>query len=355
MIGLIFPANKLNRILSEKESYENSQFYYDLAREYKIDLFFYSLNKIDFDSNLVEGYHYYYKVQSLEKKIIELPKINIVRTILKRKKTYRRLKRLERQKSIKFVNLIPERNKYKIYQFFVNDDALKQFIPDTTLLTYKKMNKFLGLYNKVIIKPINGYLGERVYFIEKEMDDYFVKYTRSKKQFTKKITDNELFNFYKDHFQHNSLFLIQPWIHFKKYKEKIFDVRISIQKNIIAKWEITGIVTRIACESSIVTNVAQGGKAIPFAEVKTVLETDTQDRINQLSYMVANTLEKLYPSTIDLGLDIGIDEENNLWFIEANFCDQRYAYKLANNYDMWFASYKVPFEYAFSKYLELVV
>lgn len=352
MIGLIFPIKKLKRILTRKESLENVQFYYDLASEYKVDLLFYSLKNIDFDNNLVDGYHFSFKAQSLENELIKLPKINIVRTILRRKQTYYKLKQLEQKNSIQFINLIPERNKYKIYQFFIKNDELKQYTPDTALLTYKTMNDFLSLYNKIIIKPINGYLGERVYFIEKQTENYFIKYTRNKKQFTDKISNKELSDFFQDHFQHNSLYLIQPWIHFKKYKDKIFDVRISIQKNVIAKWEITGIVTRIANGSSIVTNVAQGGKAIPFADVACILEADSQEKINQLSLKVAETLEKLYPSTMDLGLDIGIDEENNLWFIEANFCDQRYAYKLANNHNMWLTTYRVPFEYAVSKYLD---
>lgn len=355
MIGLIFPINKLNRILDGKESLENVQFYYDLAAEYKIDLLFYSIKNINFDNSMVDGYHFTYKTQCLKNKLIELPKINIVRTISRQRKTYHRLKQLEQKNAIHFINLIPERNKLKIYRFFTQDKELKQFIPDTALLTYEGMVNFLNLYNKIIIKPINGYLGERVYFIKKETENFLIKYTKNKKQFTNTIESKELPIFFQNHFLRNSLYLIQPWLQFKKYNEKIFDVRISVQKNIIAKWEITGIVTRIASESSIVTNVAQGGKAIPFAEVNTILEADTQDRFNQLSLKIAHTLEKLYPSVIDLGLDIGIDEENNLWFIEANFCDQRYAYKLANNYDMWLATYRVPFEYSLSKYFDLEV
>jgi hypothetical protein len=59
--------------------------------------------------------------------------------------------------------------------------------------------------------------------------------------------------------------------------------------------------------------VAQGGRAVLFKDI--------------------------HPSTADIGLDIAIDKNHKLWFIEANYCDERYFYRESSDFDMWQASY----------------
>lgn len=353
MIGYIFPPNKLKRIAAGFEKTENIAYYYELAEKNKVDLLFYSLRQIDISQGNVKGLLYFHQEKKLEEHTVSIPKVNLVRTILRNKSFYEQLKELEKKEQRIFINLIPERNKYVINQFLSSKQDIRSFIPSSELLSFDNLKRFLKEKNKIIIKPINGALGNRIMAIEKNQGKFIVRYMVKKKLIRKEIPQKELDKFFQDRFKNPNTYLLQPWIDFKTFENAKFDIRTSVQKDKKGKWQVTGIVTRVAKKDGIVTNVAQGGRAVSFAELKNTLAVDPLKQINQLSLKIALALEELYPATADLGLDIGIDEKNHLWFIEANYADQRYAYRESNDLDMWYNTYKTPFEYAlFTKRLD---
>jgi len=348
MIGYIFPPNKLKRIAAGIEKTENITYYYDLAEKNKVDLLFYSLRQIDISQGIVKGFLYSYQEKKLKEQIVSIPKVNLLRTILKNKTLYEQLKELEKKEQRIFINLIPERNKFVINQFLINKKDVSSFIPPHELLSFDNLKKFLKEKNKIIIKPVNGALGNGITVIEKDKEKYLVQSMVKKKLIRKELLQKELETFFQDRFKNPNTYLLQPWINFKTFENAKFDIRTSVQKDKDHKWKVTGVVTRVAQEDGILTNIAQGGRAVSFFEVKKMLEPDSLSQINQLSLKIAQYLEELYPATADLGLDIGIDDQNRLWFIEANYADQRYAYREANQLDMWFETYKTPFEYAYA-------
>lgn len=346
MIGFVFPPKKLSRIAAGEEKTEKVQYYYDLAELHRVDLFFYSHNQIKIEEAQVKGHLYSYKKKQLEEKTLPIPKINLIRVIL-RKSHYQKLKEIEDKHKVTFINLIPERNKLAINHYLLGKAEVGPFIPKSDLLSYDTLVHYIRDYNKVIVKPINGSLGRGIVVVEKEKKKYIIQWMYKKKKRRKSVHQNHLERFFTNYFKKPSAFLIQPWIRFKTYKNEKYDIRISVQKDKNGIWQVTGIVIRVANKGGIVTNVAQGGRAISFEEISPTISPALHEQIHQLSLNIGHGLEGLYPATADLGLDIGIDEDNHLWFIEANYCDQRYAYREANQPEMWYASYQAPFEYAY--------
>lgn len=352
MIGIIFQPNKLYRIVKKTESLENVQFYYDLAQINKVNLLFYSTQGFSWRKR-VSGYLYDFQTKQLVYKKADIPKVNILRTNVKSKRAYYQLKKIEQDQNIRFINIHSGRNKFGLHQFLKENERINDHLPHTERLTYDHLLRFLRDYHKVIIKPINGALGQKISTIEKKQDGYVIHYSTYKKHHEKHVKPKQLHYYYKRLFVKPSRFIIQKWIPFKTYQGRKFDIRTSVQKGKDDQWRVTGIVTRVAAEGGIVTNVAKGGRVVPFNEVNCTLDPETEGNMYKLSLEIAKELEKRYPSLIDLGLDIGLDEQGKLWFIEANYCDQRYAYREAKDFEMWEASYRTPFEYAYAVYQKI--
>jgi glutathione synthase/RimK-type ligase-like ATP-grasp enzyme len=352
MIGVIFHTRKLHRIVSGIEQRENVDYYFQIAKEHEVDLFFYSPETLLPYSLEVEGYLYSYKEEELKKRKTSIPKVNLIRTIISKESELMKVKQIEEGQNVEFINRVPRRNKYNINYYLNNIPELKGFIPHTEKLSFKTLVRNLDLSQKVIIKPFNGAHGERIVYIEKGEKLVKLRTFLHGKKIEKVFPIRKLFNQYKK-LKKPYLYLIQTYLSSYEYMGEKIDIRTSVQKDYQGVWKITGIVCRAAGKNKIVTNLAQGGRAIPFREVCTQLPLDLTQKINMLSLEVANKIENICPSLADIGLDIMIDQDYKLWFIEANFCDERYSYRESKDYDMWEATHRTPLEFALKKYLAI--
>jgi glutathione synthase/RimK-type ligase-like ATP-grasp enzyme len=353
MIGIIFSPTKLKRIIEGREPYENASFYTDLAKENEIDLFFYTIRSIHPSNIKVKGYLYLHQDNKYIAYLSSIPKANLVRTIV-RKKGYDKLKRIEAQNQVVFVNLVQGRDKYKIYKYLECIKSVGSHIPNTEKLSYKNLLHFCKTYDQTVIKPISGALGKKIYVIEDKGKYFIIRYTSKGKEKRKTVYKNKGNIFFKKYFTHPTTYIIQEYIPFQTFQGEKFDIRTSVQKDKDNHWKVTGIVTRVAGKNGVVTNVAQGGRVVPFKEVNYTLAPEVRSKVFDLSLTLAKEIETLNPSSSDLGLDIAIDRQGHLWFIEANYCDQRYAYREAKDLDMWEASYRTPFEYAYAEYSKIM-
>lgn len=350
MIGIIFQKDKLKRLVNNREVHENISFYYQLAEQYAVNLLFYSLWGIRPRKKKVVGYLYSYQDKTLTRKMVDMPKINMLRTIIVRKKTYRLLKKLEEKHHLLFINMIPERNKWKIYKLLSTSKELQAHIPTTYPLNKKNFKKLIQKYQHVVIKPINGARGEKIYKVSRDEQGYTICYTTHKKQRQLEVTPRGINLFLKRRLDEPRSYLVQKWINFQELEGNKFDIRVSVQKDKRGEWIISGMVVRQAAKDGIVTNIAQGGKAVSFQQIKSLISQPQLQALKELSIKIAKEIEKYYPSTADLGLDMAFDQQGKLWFIEANHCDEKYAYYEARDLDLWQASYSVPFEYAYAEF-----
>lgn len=353
MIGIIFSPMKLKRIITGREPYENATFYTDLAQENEIDLFFYTIRSIHPSNKKVKGYLYLYQENKYTPYLGSIPKANLVRTIV-REKGYDKLKKVEAQNQVVFVNLVQGRDKYKIYKYLECMKSVSSHIPNTEKLSYQNLLYFFKTYDQIVIKPIGGALGKKIYVIEDKDRFFSIRYTFKGKEKKKTVHKTKGKIFFKKYFIHPATYIIQEYIPFQTFQGEKFDIRTSVQKDKDNEWKVTGIVTRVAGKNGVVTNVAQGGRVVSFKEVNYTLAPKVRSQVYDLSLQLAKEIETLNPSSSDLGLDIAIDRQGHLWFIEANYCDQRYAYREAEDLDMWEASYRTPFEYAYAEYSKIM-
>ncbi|MCL6605865.1 MAG: YheC/YheD family protein [Paenibacillus sp.] len=230
--------------------------------------------------------------------------------------------------------------------------SLSVYIPDTRKYDLNTLQEMLMLYDMVYIKPDRGTYGSGVMRVEQrtvtlhptEHQDhleeqepkanetkimYILRYKKSALAFSSpEELDKALIKVIQ-----NRPYLIQKGIDLLKHKERPFDLRVLVQKNLEGSWETTGMLSRVAAPHKIITNYHSGGSILA---VRAVLEghmnayeaASTMYELKTLGIVMARQLERVYPRIKEIGLDVAIDSEHDLWVLEINTLPSIVVFKL---------------------------
>ena len=339
MIGIIISKfNNEVKGFNEEDSIFNK--YKPLAQKYQIDFCMFSFKRIQQSLKVVEALVYSYKEDSLTLKTVPVPRINIVRntSYIKNQELISKFEILRNQ-DIHFINfpLYVQTNKLLNYNYLETVDKLKSYVPPTKRLSYQHLDSFIHQYGKVIIKPIYGCKGRGITIIEKQHENYKIFHTSSKKN-AYSIPQSNIKQFFNKAFPNPAAFLVQRWIPFKEYSNRPFDIRAVVQKNGKNKWQITSWIGRVAKERGKITNLSQGGEMVSLVKLELKKE---YVHIRKFCLKAAKTFALLYPWAAEMGIDLAIDKNGKLWYIETNYCPEK---------TRWSTIYKIPFEYAYYLY-----
>ena len=138
-----------------------------------------------------------------------------------------------------------------------------QLMPPTIFT--KNLNEIINFYQKhkkIVLKPINGYAGKNIYFINK------------------KINHRELMNYLRK----TGFVMVQKFLPLVKYGDK---------RVFIINGKVVGAIKRVPSKNSILSNISQGGKAF---------KTNLNKFEKKVSDHVAKVLKKnnIYFAGIDL-------------------------------------------------------
>lgn len=347
MIGVTLSSSTFKhevKNFNDAESILNQ--YKPLAKIYQADLCMFSFRHIQ-PNLMVEALVYSCRGDITKRMMAPVPRINIVRntSYVVNQGLISKFERLCRQ-GIHFINfpIFRQANKLRNYEYLSSLDPLKRHVPTTKPLTLEHLNSFIRQYGKVIIKPVYGSKGRGITIIEKDAVGYQVSQTSSKRSAgsprgsnQKRLTVpfSQLKMFYNDSYDRPASFLVQQWIEFKELNGLPFDIRAVVQKNGKNRWQLTSRVGRVANERGKITNLNQGGEMVSLSDLH--LNKYYRD-IRQFCLKIAKTFEKLYPWTAEMGIDLAIDQQGKLWYIETNFCPEK---------TRWPTICKIPFEYAY--------
>ena len=138
-----------------------------------------------------------------------------------------------------------------------------QLMPPTIFTkNLKEIINFYQKHKKILLKPVNGYAGKNIYFINK------------------KINQGELMNYLRK----TGFVMVQKFLPLVKYG----DIRIFIING-----KVVGAIRRVPSKNSILSNISQGGKAF---------KTNLNKFEKKVSNHVAKILKKnnIYFAGIDL-------------------------------------------------------
>ncbi|MNJ57165.1 Endospore coat-associated protein YheD [compost metagenome] len=117
---------------------------------------------------------------------------------------------------------------------------------------------------------------------------------------------------------------MQEGIQLVSYKDRIFDLRVLVQKTGKGVWMVTGVGARLAGLKRITTHVPQGGSIespekllnpVFGSEMTTII----MNRLKSNAVLIAKQIEKGSGHLLgEMSMDLGIDTNGDMWFFEAN-------------------------------------
>ncbi|SMF84270.1 YheC/D like ATP-grasp [Paenibacillus uliginis N3/975] len=219
-------------------------------------------------------------------------------------------------------------SKWSKTKILLKHPRLRQFVPDTRIYSYENLYVMLTKHKMVYIKPVKGSCGNGVIKVVKHNEHKYAYHLG---------TNPRSFKTYKD--LYSSLgksklkreYIVQQGVDLLTYQNRIFDIRIMIQKNDEKKWESTGYIGRLAHPQKIVTNFHNSGKPLPLEillspYLQGVKKKEYIDTLKDLGDQIAEEFHKRFPGFKEVGLDLGIDSSLKPWIIEVNTRPDAYIF-----------------------------
>jgi glutathione synthase/RimK-type ligase-like ATP-grasp enzyme len=244
------------------------------------------------------------------------------------------------QKSGQYVG-----SKWNKTKVLLQNRYLSKFIPKTRKLNQSVLNSMLNEFRMIYLKPINGTYGKGVIRVAKQQTSkkitFHYQQGLEKRSF---LTLPALYqSIMKNKMKRN--YIAQQGIHLLKYNNRLFDLRIMVQRNLKGIWESTGIIGRVAHPKKIVTNYHSGGTPISFKRIfkpyLTVEQIDEYDHIlKKFGQDIAVAMSKKYPLLNTLGIDVGVDKKLYPWIIEVNTNPDLYIFKKLKDKEIFQKMYR---------------
>jgi 5S rRNA maturation endonuclease (ribonuclease M5) len=336
--GLIYSGIKTNR-----SYFENIRFYEEACKQFGLSLCFFRLKDIMLETDqinaLVKGNKGKYELKN-----ITIPKIIHNRGLYFRNES--RIKIINLQKT--GVIIFNDWNRYgkrDVHTILMKNEELHPHLPETKQASSENFIEMMERHEELIIKPNSGSLGGGVVMVEKKDSERWEVCTNQKREafanewpeiIRKKVT--------------NKNYIIQERISLAEYQGSPFDLRVSVQKNGLGEWQVTGVVGKVAKKGNYVTNVAKGGTCRTLPELLNDFSdldyNEVYHSIEDFSIKAVMELNKYFPYLADVGLDIGLTNEGFPMFIECNGRDLRITFGKAKMHEVWKATYTTPISYA---------
>ncbi len=218
--------------------------------------------------------------------------------------------------------------KWAKYCHMRSDPVLSPTLAETEPLDEQSFWNFLDRYKKVILKPVSGARGAGILVVTKVADHCYAVKIRKKRYWMK--SRKRLYSFIKAIAKRRP-YLVQRFVYFARLDNRLFDLRIMVQRDKNFAWTVTGRLAKLAYYGYSVTNPEKKVLSVASVLNRSAVNTCSPDglieQIDSLALRAADRLAEPYPKLSIIGFDIGVDVEGKIWLIEANFLPAIYWFK----------------------------
>jgi glutathione synthase/RimK-type ligase-like ATP-grasp enzyme len=242
--------------------------------------------------------------------------------------------------------------KFEMYDFIKTNKELSGYLPPTQLLTnFEQVRRFIELYPKIILKPVDLSRGRGICVIERFDNSYKISDYRYKEPMISVLHDYGAFeNFFTLNQNFFDKYIVQQYLSLARIGSSLYDVRVVMQKQKDKSWLCTGIECRVS-SNSLLTNISRGGYALTLDEaLSKSFDSDYENLPQQIKdfclkfSLFMDTQDEHYA---EFGIDVAVDINKNLWLIEANVFPSFKGFKLTDR-QTYLAIRYTPLIYALS-------
>ncbi|MGG0153526.1 YheC/YheD family protein [Bacillus mycoides] len=288
-------------------------------------VFVFGIQHINWEEETIEGY--FFQEGKWVKNKVPLPNVIYDRLPNRQAENYKPIvrakKRLESDYAIPWFN--PGFfNKWEVHQLLMKEDSIKTFLPNTEVFQhFEQVERFLGTYKSVYMKPIHGSFGRNIHqiFYSQTENCYYCRYRENEENKLRKYQSLEtlLNHVLKGH--DLKKFIVQQGISLLRFDGQPVDFRIHTNKNHFGNWVVSAIVAKIAGKGSLTTHVNSGGDTKLLQELfpDSTKQVQIENKLKQTALQISYALDGQVTGNIgEIGFDIGLDTTENPWLFEAN-------------------------------------
>lgn len=256
---------------------------------------------------------------------------------------------------IKKINPLYSLNKWDVYQKLLQFEEIRPHLPLTKVYTKPRDLKIMfRKSSEVYIKACKGDSGNGVIRVKKlDEGGYEYCYSQQGKLHVRQVKKRRtLIKELKIYFQEKN-FIVQHAIPLLRIDHRIVDLRAEVQRNRNGKLGVRSIVVRIAKKGSPITNVQSRPSVYVFQnfisthpQLFQIEISALKQRIEKFLIDVYLSMEKLYGTFGEIGIDFGLDTDGTVWFIECNARSAKVAAYLTKDKKMIRQIFLNPLEYA---------
>lgn len=240
-------------------------------------------------------------------------------------------------------------DKWNIHKHLSVNSRLRPYLIPTLLLNHNQaVHTMLRKYRKLIIKPLGTHKGTGILKLSYMNGRYVVEENKRKKiHLSKEGLQGKLAQL-----RSKRNYLVQQWVDITDANNRVYDIRVLIQKNALGQWYLTGMGVRLGKAGNITSNLATEGTAKEIISFLSQQFGHTralrlEQKLRELAYEIAAQLERSYHKRlVELGLDFGIDRQSHIWIIEANAIPGKEVFKQAASPKVFKQSLQLPIYYA---------
>lgn len=225
-------------------------------------------------------------------------------------------------------------DKWDVYHLLEGEEASK-YVPESKINpTADTIREMLRKHRFVYLKPTGGSLGIGIFRLTHQPGTgYFARFRQGGKNILLKFAKFDgLMNFLRRKKGNLSNHVLQQGIRLIEIDGRPIDFRFHLNKNMNNQWKVTGIGAKVAGKGSVTTHLRNGGKLMTPEQVLQLIYNDKAEQMlnnaKQAAIKLAEAIEKNYSYRLgELGFDIGIDQDGEIWMFEANAKPGRSIFK----------------------------
>lgn len=358
IVGTFIHYSLITRLKKQNYKFKSYNRLLELAKasvEAGVTLFFFSIKDFDFKQNVIVGTSFDIGSNQWKQDYYPLPDVLYHRASEGSNKfIIEHIEDILDQHQVIRVNYQSYFDKWEVYRDLSQIDEASKYLPYSVLYQeVSDLKNFLKQNNEAYLKGVRGGRGRWIFRIQKKPKgkfeySYYVSKTITGQAESWEDLVKEIFKFFGER-----KFIIQKEIDLIKINDSKVDFRAELQRDGEGKINIIGVSARIGKKQSPIT-IHSSAYPIELLLKEFLYYPDNvlkelMAKIHQFLFTIYESLEKVYGTFGEMGIDFGIDQDGDIWFIEPNAKSAKVSLMKAYDQETFHQAFVNPL--LFSKYL----
>ncbi|MFO7262886.1 MAG: hypothetical protein A6D91_03585 [Bacillaceae bacterium G1] len=224
---------------------------------------------------------------------------------------------------IQFINNSDYLGKWELYTRLSQYPEMRPYLPETRRYeSIRDLETMLQNHPLVYIKSFYGSQGKEVMSVAKVTKGYRVKFYHNGIQRWRAVSLSQIETWIRRFFGNKPL-VLQRGIDLLTYKGRRIDLRVLLCKDGTGQWKAIYNQANVSLPGSTITTIGRNFKNYTdvyrlFRRIGKPARLPTDDTIRRETIRIARYIDKAFGPQGELGMDMAVDRQGKIWFIEAN-------------------------------------